>query len=132
MRAAWATASVRPTASSLSSSDPTWNFAVCTEMPRRRAIALFDAPSASRPRTSRAECDRSFRPDTSASERWKSLWMAHARGQPLPPISVYRVGDEHILRDGHHRVSVMRDHGALTIEAEVVVLVRPRSPTAVS
>jgi hypothetical protein len=75
--------------------------------------------------------DRSFRPDRSASERWKSLWMAHARGQPLPPISVYRIADEHILRDGHHRVSVMRDHGSHTIEAEVVELVRPRAPTAI-
>ena len=72
--------------------------------------------------------DSCFRPDRSASERWKSLWMAQARGETLPPISVYRVGGEHILRDGHHRVSVMRDHEASTIEAEVVELVRPRSP----
>jgi hypothetical protein len=71
--------------------------------------------------------DRSFRPDGSASERWKSLWMAHARGEPLPPISVYRVDGEHILRDGHHRVSVLRDQGSPAIEAEVVELRRPRT-----
>jgi hypothetical protein len=51
-RAAWATASVRPTASSLSRSEATWNLAVWTEMPSRRAITLFDAPSASSARTS--------------------------------------------------------------------------------
>ena len=42
-REAWATASVRPTASSLSRSEATWNLAVWTEMPSRRAITLFDA-----------------------------------------------------------------------------------------
>jgi len=71
--------------------------------------------------------DRSFRPDGSSSERWKSLWMAYHRGEALPPISVYRVGAEHILCDGHHRVSVVRDHGSPTIEADVVELVR-RTP----
>lgn len=72
--------------------------------------------------------DRSFRPDSSSSERWKSLWMAHARGEALPPITVYRVDGEHILCDGHHRVSVVRDHGSTAIEAEVVELQRPRPP----
>jgi hypothetical protein len=74
--------------------------------------------------------DRSFRPDNSSAERWKSLWMAHSRGEALPPITVYRVDGEHILCDGHHRVSVLRDHGSTAIEAEVVELRRPRSPAA--
>ena len=51
-REAWATASVRPTASSLSRSEARWNLAVWTEMPSRRAITLFDAPWASSARTS--------------------------------------------------------------------------------
>jgi len=51
-RAAWATASVRPTASNLSIRAPTWNLAVWTDIPRRRAIALFDIPSARRVSTS--------------------------------------------------------------------------------
>ena len=29
----------------------------------------------------------------------------------MPPISVYRVGDLHFVRDGHHRVSVARAQG---------------------
>ena len=44
------------------------------------------------------------------------------RGTELPPISVYRVGAEHDVRDGHHRVSVARALGDVLIEAEVVIL----------
>ena len=66
--------------------------------------------------------DRDFRPDRSVGTRWKSLWMAEARGLDIPPVSVYRIGDRHILRDGHHRVSVARDHGRAEIEADVVEL----------
>jgi hypothetical protein len=66
--------------------------------------------------------DRSFRPDRSCESRWKSLWMAEARGLELPPVSVYRIGERHVLRDGHHRVSVARDHGRTEIEADVVEL----------
>jgi hypothetical protein len=66
--------------------------------------------------------DRSFRPHRSESERWRGLWMAEARGAALPPIAVYRVGASHFVRDGHHRVSVARDRGSSTIDAEVVEL----------
>ena len=66
--------------------------------------------------------DRGFRPDRTCGPRWKSLWMAEARGLELPPVSVYRIGDRHVLRDGHHRVSVARDHGRTEIEAEVTEL----------
>jgi hypothetical protein len=66
--------------------------------------------------------DRSFRPDRSLGKRWKSLWMAQARGLEIPPVSVYRIGDRHVLRDGHHRVSVACDHGRTEIEADVVEL----------
>ena len=37
----------------------------------------------------------------------------------LPPISVVAVGDSYAVRDGHHRVSVARARGALTIDATV-------------
>jgi hypothetical protein len=69
--------------------------------------------------------DRSFRPDRSCEARWKSLWMAEARGLELPPVSVYRIGERHVLRDGHHRVSVAGDHGRTEIEADVVELLHP-------
>jgi hypothetical protein len=69
--------------------------------------------------------DRAFRPDRSAAEHWKRLWLAQAHGASLPPISVYRVDARHVVRDGHHRLSVARDHGLSAIEADVVEL-RPR------
>jgi hypothetical protein len=72
--------------------------------------------------------DRAFRPEAESAEHWKRLWLAQAHAAALPPISVYRVGGQHVVRDGHHRISVARDHGLLTIEADVVELVaaRPR------
>lgn len=69
--------------------------------------------------------DRHFRPDGSTAQHWKQLWMAEARGADLPPVSVYRVRGQHIVRDGHHRISVAIARGATTIEAEVVELRRP-------
>jgi hypothetical protein len=45
--------------------------------------------------------------------------MAEHRGTVLPPISVVRVRDGYAVRDGHHRVSVARARGALTIDAAV-------------
>lgn len=68
--------------------------------------------------------DRRFRPDWTCSGRWQRIWVVHAHGEPLPPVSVYRVGERHVLRDGHHRVSVARDHGWSAIEAEIVELRR--------
>jgi hypothetical protein len=66
--------------------------------------------------------DRCFRPPSWSQGRWQMLWIARCRGTPLPPISVYRVGDRHYVRDGHHRVSVARALGESTIDAEVVQL----------
>jgi hypothetical protein len=37
----------------------------------------------------------------------------------MPPISVYRIGDMHFVRDGHHRVSVARALGLSHIDAYV-------------
>jgi hypothetical protein len=68
--------------------------------------------------------DRGFRPEVASSEHWKRLWLAQAHGATLPPITVYRIGQQHVVRDGHHRISVARDHGLVTIEADVVVLRR--------
>jgi ParB-like chromosome segregation protein Spo0J len=45
--------------------------------------------------------------------------MAEQRGTLLPPIAVVRVGDAYAIRDGHHRVSVARARGAVTIDAIV-------------
>ena len=80
--------------------------------------------------------DAEFRPDRASAEHWKRLWIAQARGAALPPISVYRVGAQHVVRDGHHRVSVARARGLTVIDAEVVELlpqcVSSRSPAGPS
>jgi hypothetical protein len=36
--------------------------------------------------------------------RWEQLALAQRRGVPIPPIEVYRVGSQHFVSDGHHRV----------------------------
>jgi hypothetical protein len=67
-----------------------------------------------------AQFDSEFRPAKSVRRRWTSIWLAEHRGVPLPPISVATVGAAYAIRDGHHRVSVARARGALTISAVVV------------
>ncbi len=63
--------------------------------------------------------DEGFRPAPAARARWERVWLAEQRGQVLPPIDVVPVGDGYALRDGHHRVSVARARGALTIDARI-------------
>jgi hypothetical protein len=64
--------------------------------------------------------DRSFRP-TSRSERqrWERMAEAQRRGESMPPIDLYRIGDLHFVKDGHHRVSVARALGHGVIDAYV-------------
>jgi hypothetical protein len=71
--------------------------------------------------------DGRFRPCWSTTRRWQRVWLAHAQGIELAPIAVYRIDGRHIVRDGHHRVSVARDRSLPTIDAEVVELLRPRA-----
>jgi hypothetical protein len=76
-----------------------------------------------------AAFDCRFRPPRWSRERWTAICLAAQRGTGLPPISVYRAGDRHFVRDGHHRVSVASALGAITIEADVVEL-RPSVTTS--
>jgi len=69
--------------------------------------------------------DTAFRPARAAQARWQRVWLAETRGAVLPPISVIRVGDEYAVRDGHHRVSVARARGALTIDAAIDAVAAP-------
>jgi hypothetical protein len=66
-----------------------------------------------------AQFDGEFRPAGVTRSRWQNVWMAAQRGALLPPISVVRVGEAYAIRDGHHRVSVARARGALSIDAIV-------------
>ncbi|HVV10707.1 ParB N-terminal domain-containing protein [Amycolatopsis sp.] len=64
--------------------------------------------------------DRRFRPTSGrVRERWERLALAARRGENIPPIEVYRVGDLHFIIDGHHRVSVAHALGLSTIDAYV-------------
>ena len=64
--------------------------------------------------------DRSFRPTSNRTRpRWEGIANAQRRGKDMPPITVYRIGDMHFVRDGHHRVSVARAQGRDTIDAYV-------------
>jgi hypothetical protein len=69
--------------------------------------------------TRAAQFDRQFRPTPLTRSRWERVWLAVQRGVTLPPISVVQVGDAYAIRDGHHRVSVAKARGALTITAVV-------------
>ena len=63
--------------------------------------------------------DGDFRPAPIARPRWERVWLAEQRGAALPPISVVAVRDGYAVRDGHHRISVARARGALTIDAQI-------------
>jgi hypothetical protein len=66
------------------------------------------------------EFDRRFRPTSGqVRERWQRLALAQRRGEAIPPIEVYRIGDMHFVVDGHHRVSVAHALGLKTIDAYV-------------
>lgn len=64
--------------------------------------------------------DREFRPTSGKVRgRWQRIAEAQRRGRDMPPISVFRVGDMHFVKDGHHRVSVARAQGRTHIDAYV-------------
>jgi hypothetical protein len=69
---------------------------------------------------SRRDFDRRFRPTSArVRERWERLALAQRRGEAMPPIDVYRVGELHFVRDGHHRVSIALATGQKSIDAYV-------------
>src|ERR687895_611372 len=50
-----------------------------------------------------ADFDRGFRPTSPRlRSRWGGFAAAQRRGESLPPISLYKVGDLYFVRDGHH------------------------------
>jgi hypothetical protein len=68
--------------------------------------------------------DRGLRPTSGRlRSRWERINAAHRRGEALPPVSLYKVGDLYFVRDGHHRVSVAKSLGRDDIDAYVVEVV---------
>jgi hypothetical protein len=74
--------------------------------------------------------DRSFLPArASVGHRWKRIDRAFQRGENLPPVELYEIGDAYFVMDGHHRVSVARYHDVPTVEATVAEF-HPQRPAA--
>jgi hypothetical protein len=72
--------------------------------------------------------DASFLPvKPQMRKRWAQLDEAMRRGEAVPPIEVYHLGDVYFVKDGHHRVSVARHLGWKTIPARVIE-VKTRAP----
>jgi hypothetical protein len=64
--------------------------------------------------------DRRFRPTSNrVRERWERLALAQRRGESIPPIDVYQVGELYFVVDGHHRVSIALATDQKVIDAYV-------------
>jgi len=67
--------------------------------------------------------DRQFRPTSDLTRRrFERLALAVRRGEDLPAVDLYRVGDVHFVRDGHHRVAVLRALGREVVAARVTLV----------
>ncbi|HEY1321206.1 MAG TPA: hypothetical protein VGF32_13205 [Streptosporangiaceae bacterium] len=77
----------------------------------------------------RRDFDQRFRPTSArVRSRWERLALAQRRGEAIPPIEVYRVGQMHFVADGHHRVSIAAATHQHLIDAyvtEVLTTVQP-------
>jgi hypothetical protein len=97
------------------------------ETANRRDLGRQTIPLASIVGTTEADkakdFDAAFCPPPWSRARWETMWLAVSHGIMLPPISVYRVGDRHYIRDGHHRVSIPHALKADAIDADVVELI---------
>ena len=73
--------------------------------------------------------DRHFRPTSQRTRgRWERMATAARRGEAFPPIDVYRIGEAHFVKDGHHRVSIARAQGLPDIDAYVTEVLTERAP----
>jgi hypothetical protein len=80
-----------------------------------------------------SDFDRGFRPASGRDrQRWESLDLAERHGAVMPPIEVYRIGDLHFVKDGHHRVSVAIATGQQMIDADVTEVLTKLPATGLS
>ena len=81
--------------------------------------------------SSRRDFDRRFRPtSTRVRFRWERLALAQRRGEAIPPIEVYRIGQLHFVADGHHRVSIAAATRQCLIDAYVTQVLTAMPPAA--
>jgi hypothetical protein len=70
--------------------------------------------------------DHNFMPKkASLQDKWKRVDRAFVRGEELPPVRLYKIGDAYFVEDGNHRVSVARYQGVEMIDAEVIEFLTP-------
>jgi len=68
--------------------------------------------------------DRRFRPTSGrVRSRWEYIATAMRRGDAMPPVDLYRIGEIYFVRDGHHRVSVACALGRQEIDAYVTEVI---------
>ena len=73
---------------------------------------------------------RNFLPKhNTGRERWARVRASLDEMAGWPPIQAYQVGDAYFVLDGNHRVSVARDLGVKSIQADVTEI-RTRVPLA--
>lgn len=65
------------------------------------------------------------RSDERDKERWRTIYTLAVSGAGFPPVEVYQIGPIYFVQNGHHRVSVARYLGWLTIQAYVTALPPP-------
>lgn len=64
--------------------------------------------------------DDAFYPlDSRSRQRWLGIATAWLHGIALPPVELIRLGESYVVRDGHHRISVLRALGIREVEAAV-------------
>jgi hypothetical protein len=81
-------------------------------------VVPLDAVIGSVDRT--VDFDRGFRPTSPRlRSRWERIAAAQRRGESMPPVSLFKIGDLYFVRDGHHRVSVAKSLGRRDIDAYV-------------
>ena len=77
----------------------------------------------------RADFDNAFHPiQKHTRSRWLGIAVAWLQNANLPPVDLIRLGDIYFVRDGHHRISVVRAFGLHEIDAIVTAweVVRPQ------
>ena len=66
-----------------------------------------------------SDFDHKFRPlNKHLRDRWVNVYLTFAR-EGWEPILVHKVGENHYVEDGHHRVSVAQELGMSFIQAKV-------------
>ncbi|MGZ8179358.1 chromosome partitioning protein ParB [Williamsia sp. SKLECPSW1] len=76
--------------------------------------------------------DRLFRPTSArVRARWQRLAAAQRRGESMPPVVLYRIGEMHFVVDGHHRVSIAIARHLETIDAYVTEIHTRISPDGI-